>query len=255
MNVTPPNRPWKEFDNPTASGYLSVYYSDDLSPLPVRFVTKPGDNKSDPNLETLTYGLFSTCSPSMRAGIVRRRYSYIFFTTQRKAGRVLSGFYHIRWYAPANSSRKNDYYLAADEGHFVAEAPLLTEVDRRCGTKLSRRFRNTLLLDIGGCCSLRNYLMSFPNALDGYREEIDRLERFSLIHTGFRYPSWKRRAKFDWTSAEQHLSPVGSVASSPVVNTSPSGKWKCVKCSNVINNKALLRQCPQCGALGMLVPD
>src|SRR5437868_15491701 len=124
MDYAPPNAPWQEIQNPTGAGYLSVYYSDDLSPLAVRFVTKPGDNKSDPNLETLTYGLFSTCSPSMRAGVVQRQYSYIFFTTKRAAGRVLSGFYHIQWYVPANSPRTNDFYLAADQAHFVADAPL-----------------------------------------------------------------------------------------------------------------------------------
>jgi hypothetical protein len=254
MNVTPPNYPWTELKNPSGDGYLSVYYSDDISPLPVRFVTKPGDNKSDPNLETLTYGLFSTCSPSMRAGIVKRNCSYIFFTTHRKAGRVLTGFYHVRWYSSANSPRKNDFYLAADAGYFVAEAPLLSEVDRKCGTKLNRRFRSTLLLNAKECSSLRKYLESFPNALANYRNEIDRLERFSLIHTGFRYPSWKRKAKFDWVSAEEHLnSPKGHV-STPIVNASPSGQWKCTKCPNLIKNKALLRQCPHCGALGTLMP-
>src|SRR5205085_876583 len=123
MSSTPPSLPWREIQNRTGEGYVSVYYSDDLSPFPVRFVTKPGDNKSDPNLETLTYGLFSTCSPSMRSGLVNRSAQYIFFTTQRSGRRVLAGFYNVRWYAPANSPRKNDYYLAAESAHFIENPP------------------------------------------------------------------------------------------------------------------------------------
>lgn len=254
MQFAPPNPPWQQFNHPNSGGYLSVYYSDDLSPLPVRFVTKPGDNKSDPNFETLTYGLFSTCSPSMRSGIVQRKFTYVFFTTHRPDGRVLSGFYHIKWYAPAHSPRKNDFYLAADEAHFVSEAPLLSTVDRVCRTHINRRFRNMLLLEPRECNALRTFLLGFPNALEAYRKEIDRLERFNLRHTGFRYPSWSRPAGFDWASAEYHLSPANQDSHSPVVNASPSGNWKCSHCSAVVHNKALLRQCPGCSALGTLSP-
>src|SRR5438309_11963638 len=105
MSLIPPAPPWKELNNRPGAGYLSIYYSDDLSALPVRFVTKVGDNKSDPNLETLTYGLFSTCSPSMRSGFVKRSAQYIFFATLRPVGRVLTGFYSVRWYAEAKSPR------------------------------------------------------------------------------------------------------------------------------------------------------
>ena len=52
------------------AGFLSFYLRDELSALAVRGVTLPGNNKSDPNLETGTYGLFSICCQSMRAGIV-----------------------------------------------------------------------------------------------------------------------------------------------------------------------------------------
>ena len=54
-SIKPPRSPWILLSSESDSGgYLSFYYSDDMSPLPVRWVTKPGDNKSDPNLETLT---------------------------------------------------------------------------------------------------------------------------------------------------------------------------------------------------------
>ena len=70
--VMPPATPWTalEVDTP-AIGYLSVYLSEDLSKLPIRAIAKPYDNKSDPNIETGTYGLFSTCERGMRAGIVK----------------------------------------------------------------------------------------------------------------------------------------------------------------------------------------
>lgn len=254
LDYSPPNAPWQEIQNPTGAGYLSVYYSDDLSALPVRFVTKPGDNKSDPNLETLTYGLFSTCSPSMRSGLVRRHAEYIFFTTMRSAGRVLSGFYHVHWYAAANSPRKADFYLAADSAYFVEAAPSLREVDRACRTNLNRRFRGTLVLEPNECAALRRYLIRLPSALPAYLAEIDRLERFSFMHSGYRYPSWRRKDKFDWAVAAKHLQQAAAVPSRTVVNASPSGRWKCSACSEGVENKALLRECPSCGALGTLQP-
>ena len=54
-----------------------MYLADDLSRLPVRHITRPHDNKSDPNIETGTYGLFSTCENQMRSGIVNRGAQYI----------------------------------------------------------------------------------------------------------------------------------------------------------------------------------
>src|SRR5688572_1746046 len=116
----PPARPWREL-NPllAAGGYLSYYYSDVLSPVPVRGVTLPANNKSDPNVETLTYGLFSTCGHSMRASIVANRVPYIFFVTNRGGQRILTGYYRLRWYAPGPLQRRPaDYALAAEHGRF-----------------------------------------------------------------------------------------------------------------------------------------
>src|SRR4051812_16368068 len=99
VSVRPPAAPWLKIDRPSGAGYLSIYYSDDLSPLPIRWITKPGDNKSDPNIETLTYGLFSTCSRGMRSGAVKNAAEFLFFACNRGAGRVLSGYYRLKWYA------------------------------------------------------------------------------------------------------------------------------------------------------------
>src|SRR3989304_4379671 len=141
-SVEPPNTPWQELKpRPGAGGYVSFYYSDDLSRLPVRWVTKPADNKSDPNLETLTYGLFSTCARSMRAAIVKRRCPHLFFVTARKKERVLTGYYRLRWYADGVFGGIRDFCLAADGARFIEKAIPLPEVDQKCGTHLAVPFR------------------------------------------------------------------------------------------------------------------
>ena len=70
ISVRPPAAPWSPLrvEQPS-TGYLSMYLADNISRLPVRHITRPRDNKSDPNIETGTYGLFSTCEHQMRSGI------------------------------------------------------------------------------------------------------------------------------------------------------------------------------------------
>lgn len=234
-----------------AGGYVSVYYSDDLASVPVRWVTKPGDNKSDPNLETLTYGLFSTCGPSLRSGIVNRRFPHLFFVTNWSGRRVLSGFYEIGWFAKANSGRGADFHLAARDARFVQHPIPLSEVDKECGTDLSKPFRSMRLLNATHCRCLTKLLKQQPNAIDLYRSEIDRLERFNLKYTGNR--CWGRTKAFEWSDAAAIL-PAQLVQISKVINSSVSGKWKCKECGDIIRNKALLRVCPSCQATASLVP-
>ena len=90
-SVIPPAAPWTalEVDTP-ASGYLS----EDLSRLPIRAITSPDDNKSDPNIETGTYGLFSTCERGMRAGIVNNKAQVIVFLCRGGNERAVAGYYH-----------------------------------------------------------------------------------------------------------------------------------------------------------------
>src|SRR5687768_8784003 len=99
--AAPPNPPWRELTpNAGSGGFVSVFYSDPLSRLPVRDVTRPGDNKSDPNLETGTFGLFSTCERSMRSGVRNRQVPWIFFVTSHGAAkRALVGLYAVGWWA------------------------------------------------------------------------------------------------------------------------------------------------------------
>lgn len=257
LSIRPPDSPWVELKiTKESGGYLSIYYSDDLSPLPVRWVTKPGDHKSDPNLETLTYGLFSTCSPQMRSGVVKRGSEYLFFATARNQERMLSGYYHLRWYAQGVYQGKTDYCLAADRAHFIADPISLKKVDRNCGTDVSNWFRNMRLLTNDQCKRVADLIDARPNAMPAYLEEIDRLERFNLKHSGYRYPTWKRTEKFSWEYAKELLNKGHfDSPSEKVPNSSPSGLWQCKNCSGTIRNKALLKKCPDCGSIGTLRPQ
>jgi len=255
--IVPPNPPWIALNiTKESGGYLSIYYSEDLSPLPIRWVTKLGDHKSDPNLETLTYGLFSICGPKMRSGVVNRNSEYLFFATARNGERVLSGYYHLGWYAQGVYKGKTDYCLAADRAHFIADPIPLKKVDRSCSTNVSKWFRNMRLLTNEQCRRIAGLIDAKPNAISAYLEEIDRLERFNLKHTGYRYPTWKRTEKFSWNQARELLSRGGFESlSEKVPNSSPSGLWQCLNCLGVVNNKALLKKCPDCGHIGTLRPQ
>src|SRR5216683_1864933 len=70
--LKPPAPPWLELvpTDDAGEGVLSFYYSEDEAAVPIRAIMLPNNNKSDPNIETATYGLFSTCSQRTRAGIV-----------------------------------------------------------------------------------------------------------------------------------------------------------------------------------------
>ena len=145
VDVRPPNRPWcdlKPLDN--AGGFLSFYLRDKLSALAVRGVTLPGNNKSDPNLETGTYGLFSICCQAMRAGLVNRRCRWLFFLTRQGKQRVLAGYYKVGWYAPGPLTlrgRPRDYVIAASEVHFVHPAIPITDLPERARREVGKRFR------------------------------------------------------------------------------------------------------------------
>ena len=96
--AVPPNSPWIPLAICEANGgYIGTFLNDDLSALPVRAITRVGDNKVGPNLETKTYGLFSTCHKIMRKSTVRRGCRHVFFITNRRGVRVLAGLYLIKW--------------------------------------------------------------------------------------------------------------------------------------------------------------
>ena len=144
-NVRPPNPPWCDLQpRDSAGGFLSFFLRDELSGMAVRAVTLPGNNKSDPNIETGTYGLFSTCCQDMRAGAVARRCRWLFFLTRQNGERVLAGYYRIRWYARGPlvlSGRSADYLLAAEEMRFVHPTVPIRDLPDQAKKTVARRFR------------------------------------------------------------------------------------------------------------------
>ena len=194
----PPNPPWKPLAICEASGgYLGSFLNDDLSGLPVRAITVVGDNKADPNLETKTYGLFSTCHKVMRKSIVKHGRRHVFFITNRRGVPVLAGLYLVKWYAPV-SSDDNDFCLAADSIWFVQDPIPLANVDRVCGTDVDRAIRAFKCIDAEGCRKIEKLLKRRPNVTGSYLSEIDRLERFNLKHGGYRYVTAERRDSYSW---------------------------------------------------------
>jgi hypothetical protein len=255
-DLRPPNPPWVPL--PAADppcGVLAFFLSDDLSRLPVREVTRPGDNKSDPNLETGTFGMFSTCEQQMRSSVVSNGIPYIFFVTRRGNERVLVGYYEVGWYSDSVlSGGGSDYGLAASGIHFVRQPVPLSKLPKGVSGHAMKPFRTFLHLDERQTRQILRVLDRQDNATTDYLAEIDRLERLNKFHTGFR--CWNRTEPFSWDDAHDYLSEVvGGGSSERVPNSSPTGKWRCQSCGKLIENKALLKKCPACGTPGALRPE
>jgi hypothetical protein len=206
----------------------------------------PGNQKADPNLETTTYGLFSTCERLMRASIVNRGIEYIFFLTSRKGkGRWLTGFYRLGWYCKHS---KGDFALAGSEQRFVFPSLGREDLPAELGEVVFSRFRASKRLNTDQTKLLLDLVSEREDVTGNYLQEIDRLERFNLRHTGFRH--WGSVDPFDWNEAEDLLkvqTPLLAASSSSSTNN-----WKCQECKAVIFNRALLRRCPNCRKIGTL---
>jgi hypothetical protein len=269
-DVRPPNPPWQSLvvDEPPC-GYLSFYFSDELSKLPVRAVTRVVgrryDNKSDPNLETGTYGLFSTCERTMRAGVVSNGRPYLFFVTRAGGVRALAGFYRIGWWASGppiaayrtGQNQPPDFRLAARESRFIAPALDLRQVAvETSDPTIAGSFRLYKRLDALQTEKLLAVLNSRPDRTADLVDEIHRLERLNLQRTGARYPGWGRRSGFDWEEARPWLqfSATGPTpAPAPYVDKKAIKYWRCMQCGNRVDNLAPLKRCPSCSAFGSLV--
>jgi hypothetical protein len=253
----PPNQPWQKLRvGAFAGGYASFYYADELGALPVRAITKLKDNKSDPNIETGTYGLFSTCEEKMRSGIVRDPPQHLFFVTRlRSGGRHLTGYYELGWYTEgALRRRTRDFALAADRMRWVDPLPL-SSLPEGLDAILGGRWRLNKRLERAVSLRLVALLDSRPDRTSAYVREVDRLERINEYHSGFRYPSWRRHEPFSWRDAEHYLREVALDPAAPKVrNASPTGWWRCANCTGLVENKALLKACPHCKQLDGLRP-
>jgi hypothetical protein len=232
------------------AGYVSVYLSDPLARYPVRAVTKPRDNKSDPNLETGTYGVFSTCQVKMRKSIATKGVEYIFFvTTHRPKQRVVTGYYQVGWYAPGPDG---DHVLAAARWRFVA--PIATSSlpgDLRGFAEVRRGYSQ---LDPAQALRMRAVLDRHPDLTDRYVAEVKRLETLNHRHTGYRYPSWRRTAGWSWADVATYLGHPAR-AGTPAANSAPGGRWVCSACGGSSINQARLKRCPACGAISTLSPS
>ena len=231
-----------------------MYYADNLARLPVRQITRPRDNKSDPNIETGTYGLFSTCERQMRSGIVDSGAQYIFFICRWGGRRAVSGYYRLAWRAlgTLHLPTTRDFALAADAVHFVDPPIPITDLPEPLALVAGTRFRLTKRIGGDPTTALVSVLSERPNAVADYLSEVDRLERFQLFHSGYRYVSWQQREPFSWDMARQYLEP--SPQSRTVSNQSATGSWRCKACEQFVINQALLKRCPFCGAMGTLQP-
>jgi hypothetical protein len=246
----PPASPWIPIVKKPGSGsYVSVYLSSDIARLPVRDITRLKDNKSDPNLETGTYGLFSTCEPIMRDSIISRGISEIFFlTTVDGLGRCLVGRYGLGWMVDVGDK---DIALAASTVRFINPHPV-GRLQGAARTALDKKLRNFQIVPDEVARDLRTLVDSSRDRTADYLEEIDRLERLSQHGTGYRYPSWDRRDSFTWSDAEVYLADLPGADTA--ANTSASGLWICSACGAQIENVARLKICNVCKKRGTLEP-
>jgi hypothetical protein len=253
----PPDARWRPLDpGEPATGYASYYLSDELAIWPVRAITRIKDNKSDPNLETGTYGLFSTCQREMRSGIVRDPPRYVFFVTRPREGpRQLTGYYRLGWYTPGSLHRRiRDFALAADAMRFVDSIPLPALPDGLAAT-LAGRWRLNKRLTAAQTEALAALVDGLPDRTPEYLREIDRLETINRFHSGYRYPSWRRDEPWTWADAGRYLREAPLDPTAPKLrNSSPTGWWRCASCKQLTENAALLKACPHCHELDTLRP-
>lgn len=213
-DVRPPSPPWIPLSVESANkAALSFYYSDRLSKTPIRDVSHRNDPKPDPNLETMTFGLFSRCDRAMRATIVREGIELHFFCTGRRSEqgpvRVLTGYYRYGWYCEEpwrrsgeKNSAKDDYILAARQIRFVDPGfPLAGLTDLLHGVRLDRRFRTFRYVDDETATRLLRLLNNTPDATKRYISEIRRVEQFVLDRDRSLY---KNRVRgFNWDAAAE----------------------------------------------------
>jgi len=200
-NVRPPNAPWTAMRSGTSGrAALSFYYSDSLSRIPVREVSHKNDPKADPNIETSSFGLFSTCDRGMRATIVREGIQLQFFCTNRKDGRVLTGYYRLGWYYKLPHSGLDDYMLVAKERRFVSPGfPLKDLTGYLYGVRLDKRFRTFRYIDAETARRLVRLLKDTPDATKQYISEVHRLEKLTIKREGYVYHN--RYTHFGWDVA------------------------------------------------------
>lgn len=177
--------------------------------------------------------------------------------TRWQGERVISGYYRLAWFTPgAQNVSPTDYCLAADELKFIFPPLRPKDLPRSLNLEVSKRFRLFKLLNAKHSNQLYQLIAAMPDATGQYLTEIDRLERFNLFRSGYRYIAWRQPEKFSWALAEKYLPQRSKQVSTVVVkNSSPNDLWLCSACGGRTHNKALLKRCPNCGEIATLTPS
>lgn len=261
----PPGPPWIELHpNADAPSYLCFYYSSILSARPVRDVNRivpvghsyVADCKVDPNWETKTFGLFSTCQQDVRKGVVKNRSPYLFFFGNRVIGRAergITGFYQLRWYAHGGTN-EGDYCLAAETCHFVERPLSFEEVNRNIGTNLSnRRPRLSMKVAPEQTRRLIGMLMKQQDITSEYIADIRRLERLNARASGgLTYMNFRRRDSYSWRAAAEVKGLGIPSTRQKIRNSGSQDTWLCEHCGEISLSYSRLKLCPACGAHGTL---
>lgn len=209
-DVRPPNRPWQRIRRgQTNKATISFYHCDSKSPvIPVRDISNKNDAKHDPNLETLTYGLFSHCFKDERKGIVEKGITTQFFcTTRANSTRVLAGYYCPAWYCKIGDG---DYGIAAESARFVSPGYALRDIVSYLEDyPINRFFYWKYIEDEKVIERLKLLIDCVPDATDQYIAEIHRLENFSLEKYGHMY--YDRSAGFSWEYAGELMRKWGLI--------------------------------------------
>jgi len=214
QDAHPPNPPWTPLIPKTGSkAAISFYYSDPLSKTPIRDVSHKNDPKADPNLETMTFGLFSRCDRGMRATVVRQGIQLHFFCTTRRGPhghiRVLTGYYRYGWFFKAPPIKKKhantileDYMLAAAQMRFVSPSfPLSDLTGYLYGFRLDKPFRTFRYVDEKTATLLLHLLNDTPDATNEYLSEICRVEQLVKERDKLLYK--KKLTGFSWDAAAE----------------------------------------------------
>lgn len=199
----PPNKPWKPLIENDSRAILTFYYGDSNSSIvPIRDISHKYDPKVEPNYETSTYGLFSTCNPPARKSIAVNGIRYNLFCTRRKNARVLTGYYEYGW---VFEYKKNDYMLAARKTRFISPGfPLDELVYYTKDISINRRFRCWKYLSSKTALKLIHLINSTPNSINDYINETKKQEKETVNNYGKIYH--KRIKGYSWIDAETLLS-------------------------------------------------
>ncbi|MDS0223634.1 hypothetical protein NDI54_20030 [Haloarcula sp. S1AR25-5A] len=280
IDYAPPNDPWQSHDpSEYADSYLTLYYSEDeISKYPVREVTRVNDNKSDPNLETMSYGLCSTCTRGIRSGLVKNSRPYLFFCTQYNGERHLAGYYHIGWYSKgkplftnySNGAIQDDYRLVADEMKWLyPPIKFETIADQTDVDEIQSGFRKKLI-SAEQTDELLRLFRDREDYSEEYINEIRRLERINRRYHEFRYPTWERNQLFDWESVQEYVRMSAAQGDEEIkatieqkvddlnvdldlASSEDTSNWYCLVCDHEFQNEAPLKLCPKCNNGGGII--